>query len=91
MRIPTGILKGSLRKLAIDGTRLKIGARFQFYPGTSQMTMEYENVASVAEKESEFLSGKPFPMKIEWSWQGRTPGRTSRLYAAFYLCRRELS
>jgi hypothetical protein len=62
---PLGILKGSLRKLAIDGTRLKIGARFQFYPGTSQMTMDYDDVATETEKEYEFLPGKPLPLEID--------------------------
>jgi hypothetical protein len=64
---PLGMLKGGLRILENDGSRLKIGVRCQFYPGTLSMTMRYDDSVSETEKEYEFVRGRPLEIDIDGS------------------------
>jgi hypothetical protein len=62
---PPGVLKGGLRILENNGSRLKIGARFQVYPRTLQMTMRYDESISGTEKVYEFTPEKPLEIEID--------------------------
>lgn len=65
---PSGMLKGKLRILENNGSRLKLGAHFQFYPAALQglqMTLRYDESFSGTEKLYEFTPGQPLKIEIE--------------------------
>jgi hypothetical protein len=71
---PLGMLKGGLRILENDGSRLKIGVRCQFYPGTLSMTMRYDDSVSETEKEYEFVRGRPLEIDIDGVGKAKLTG-----------------
>jgi hypothetical protein len=71
---PAGHAERGLRILENDGSRLKIGVRCQFYPGTLSMTMRYDDSVSETEKEYEFVRGRPLEIDIDGVGKAKLTG-----------------
>jgi len=78
-----GMLKGGLRILENDGSRLRIGARFRFYPGTLSMTMPYDDSVSETEKQYEFVPGTPLEIDIDGVGKAKFTGKVLNYMPVF--------
>ena len=80
---PLGMLKGELRILENDGSQLKIGARFHFYPETLSMTRRYDDSVPGTEKQYEFMPGTPLEIGIDGVGKAKLTGQVVDYMPAF--------